>query len=348
MNRPKAPRSKLSRGERIRRAATGSTAINRTANELLPNELLAYIFSTALITLIPKRHKTFLALVCSICRRWRDVAIEASELWTTIYIHHQKHIPAAEIFLKRSKTQLLDADIEVTFDQNLMLPSRQVFSRESRLRVAESMSAHLERTRTLSLSVSDTLDTETFSALYRLMSIPHLVSLSIDVGRWSPSASPFLNSICSSHSNENDGSPLSIASSSSLTRLELTSLASAHLEYKDVRNIFMYSPSLETLILPKFGRSRGGDQEENWPIIFAPCSLRSLAVHLEYTHAEDDEFWSTAESPCPCILSFLRFPNLEYLEVVGESLLQSQSQRPFQRPIGIKNATLAAVFCAIS
>ncbi|KAK0506364.1 hypothetical protein EDD18DRAFT_1123055, partial [Armillaria luteobubalina] len=150
------------------------------------------------------------------------------------------------------------------------------------------------------------------------MSVPNLVSLSVNVRRWSPSAPPFLNSICPSHSNENDGSLLSVTSSSSLTRLELTLPISAYLEYENVRNIFMYSPSLETLILPKFGQSLLGDEGRDWPIIFAPSSLRSLAVHLKYTHAEGDELWN-AESPCPCILSFLRFPNLEYLEVVGDN-----------------------------
>ncbi|SJL05453.1 uncharacterized protein ARMOST_08820 [Armillaria ostoyae] len=321
VNRPKAPRSKLSRGER-RRVVTGSTAVSRI-NELLPNELLAYIFSTVIITLLPKEHKSFLALVCSICRRWRDVAIEASELWTTIYVHHQKHIPAAELFLKRSKTQLLDVDIEVTFGRSFNeFRSRRDFGRQSGLRVAELLSAHLGRMRTLSLSVSDTLDAENaenFSTLYWLMSAPHLVSLSVNVRRWSPSAPPFLNSICSFHSNGNDGSSSSVALGSSLTRLELTSLTSAHLEHEDMRNIFMYSPFLETLILPKFGQCRGGDQEENWPIIFASSSLRSLAVHLEYTHAEDDEFWNSAESPCPCVLGSVRFPNLEYLEVLGDN-----------------------------
>ncbi len=193
------------------------------------------------------------------------------------------------------------------------------FSRRSGLRVAELMSAHLERTKTLFLSVSDTLDAKQFSALYRLMSSPHLVSLSVNVRRWSPSALPFLNSICSFHSNGSDGPSSSVASGSSLTRLELTSLTSAHLENEDMRNIFMHSPFLETLILPKFGQSRGGDKGENWPIVVAPSSLRSLAVHLEYTHAEDDEFWNTAESPCPCVLGSLRFPNLESLEVLGDN-----------------------------
>ncbi|PBL01306.1 hypothetical protein ARMGADRAFT_420508 [Armillaria gallica] len=311
---PTAPNSNPPCGE-LRPGET--TAISRSRiNELLPNELLTYIFATAIISLLPKEHTSFLALVCSICRRWRDVAIEASELWTTIYIHHQNDIPAAELFLKRSKTQLLDVDVQVGnfFSQDRFQSPTESSNRRSGLRVAELTSVHLERTRSLSLSVSDTLVGEKFSALYWPMPTPHLVNLSVNVKGWSQSVPPLLDSICSFHSNGNDGSSSTTASSSNLTRLELIS---PFTEHEDLRNIFTHFPSLETLILPKFDQGWGEDQGENRPIILAPSSLRSLAVHLDYAHVKT---WRAAGNSrdCSCILGSLHFPNLEYLEVRGE------------------------------
>ncbi|SJL05425.1 uncharacterized protein ARMOST_08792 [Armillaria ostoyae] len=307
---PKAPNSNTSRSEHRQ---GGTTAISRI-NELLPNELLVKIFATAIISLLAKEHRSFLALVCSVCSRWRNVAIEAAELWTTIYIHNQKHIPAAELFLKRSKTRLLDVDVEVTFGRSRSRSrSPRAFTRQSGLRVAELTSVHLERTRTLSLSVNNTPGAEKFSALYRPMPTPHLVSLSVNVKGWSQSTPPLLDSICSFRSNGNDGLPSTTASSSSLTRLELTSIFPEH---EDLRNIFTYFPSLETLILPEFGPGWGRLNRVNQPIILAPGSLRSLAVHLGHSHEKSS--YAGNSSDCSCVFGSLRFPNLEYLEVLGE------------------------------
>ncbi|KAK0245534.1 hypothetical protein EDD85DRAFT_1016628 [Armillaria nabsnona] len=301
-----------SRRHQIRRQG-GTTAISRI-NELLPNELLAKIFATVIISLLPKEHTSFLAIVCSVCSRWRNVAIEAAELWTTIYIHHQNDIPAAELFLKRSKARLLDVDVEITFGRSRSrsrIP--RLFTRQSGHRVAELTSVHLERTRTLSFSVNNTPGAERFSALYRPMPTPHLVSLSVNVKGWSQTAPPLLDSICSFRSNGNDGSPSTTASCSSLTRLELTSIFPEH---EDLRNIFTYFPSLETLILPDFVPGWGRLNRENRPIILAPSSLRSLAVYLGYSHEKSSYAGNSPD--CSCGLGSLRFPNLEYLEVLGE------------------------------
>ncbi len=162
------------------------------------------------------------------------------------------HIPAAELFLKRSKARLLDVDVdvEVTFGRSRSrsrIP--RPFTRQSGLRVAELTSVHLERTRTLSLSINNTPGVEKFSAFHRPMPTPRLISLSVNVKIWSQTAPPLLDSICSFRSNGNDGSPSTTASCFSLTRLELTSIFPEH---EDLRNIFTYFPSLETLILPDF------------------------------------------------------------------------------------------------
>ncbi|KAK0478202.1 hypothetical protein IW261DRAFT_1608455 [Armillaria novae-zelandiae] len=284
-----------------------TTAISKSINELLPNELLADIFATAMIDFLPEDHRSFLALVCSTCRRWRDVAIEASELWTTIYIHNQKHIPAAELFLERSKTQLLDVDVEVdAYFEGFGYDA-------DTLRVAELTSAHLERTRTLSLSLSDVQGVTSFSTLYQLVSTPHLVSLSVDIPGWSQGIIPFLESVCAFSSDGNDSLHSNRISISSLTRLELTASVHHDLEQEDLRNIFAYFPSLETLILPKLaGKSVLEEDQEDRPTMLAPSSLRSLAVHLGTDHVYNT-------SPCFCVLGSVRFQNLEYLEVLGKN-----------------------------
>ncbi|KAK0186678.1 hypothetical protein F5146DRAFT_1227276 [Armillaria mellea] len=309
----KVPKSKPL-GSKNRRT-TRSSAISRI-NERLPNELLAYIFSTAIISLLPIEHRSFLALVCSVCRHWRDVAIEASELWTTIYIHDLKHIPPAELFLERSKAQLLDVDIQVTFEHGFWFRSPPAaFSPQRGLQVAELTSVHLWHTRTLSLRVSDEQRANELSELYQPLSAPQLVSLSIYIEEESRSAPLLLESICSLRSSGSEGSLSNTIPISSLTRLELTSLQPEH---EDMQRIFSCSPSLETLILPKFGRRWWGYQGENKPIIITQCSLRSLAVHMDSTH----EIWSselaTGSSDNCCVLASLRFPNLEYLEVLGD------------------------------
>ncbi|KAK0478215.1 hypothetical protein IW261DRAFT_1482417 [Armillaria novae-zelandiae] len=83
-----------------------------------------------------------------------------------------------------------------------------------------------------------------------------------------------------------------------------------------MRNIFTYFPSLETLLLPRFCLGRRGVQGENRPIIFALSSLRSLAVHLDHTHVKPSH---GSSSDCTCVLGSLRFPRLEYLEVLGNN-----------------------------
>ncbi|KAK0462423.1 uncharacterized protein EV420DRAFT_1639641 [Desarmillaria tabescens] len=305
----KTPKSEPS-DSKIRQGKARSTAINRI-NECLPNELLAYIFATAINSLFPISHSPFLAVVCSICRHWRDVAIEASELWTTIYIHDQSHIPPAELFLERSKTRLLDVDVQVIFGRGgSRMTGPATFNLSPGLRVAELTSVHLVRTRTLSLKVGDIQGADFFSLFYRATSTPHLVSLSIDV-KGSPRGAPLLlDSIYSFRSNGSKGLPSNTASISRLTRLELTTL-----RHEDIRTIFMYFSSLEILILPKFGQNWIGSRRENQPIVLASSTLRSFAVQLDHTHNR----FLRAPGNCSCALGSLRFPNLEYLEVLGDN-----------------------------
>ncbi|KAK0504148.1 hypothetical protein EDD18DRAFT_1326932 [Armillaria luteobubalina] len=297
------------------RQATRSTAISRI-NERLPNELLVYIFTTAISSLLPKEHRSFLALVCSVCGHWRDVAIEASELWTTIYIHSPGHISSAELFLERSRAQLLDVDIQVYLGLWSWSWNPPVTSIAQRgLRVMGLTSDHLWRTRTLSLGLNDAEDAEKLSAWYRPLSALHLVSLSIYIKQDSRSAIILLDSICSIRSSGSEGSPSNTIPISSLTRLEL---AFVRPEHEDIRRIFACCPSLETLILPKLCHIPGGIRHgKNKSIVTAPSSLRSLAVHIDFTH-EFEYFFAARSFDGYCVFPALRFPNLEYLEVLGD------------------------------
>ncbi|KAK0487597.1 hypothetical protein IW261DRAFT_628939 [Armillaria novae-zelandiae] len=306
----------MSWGSKNRRA-TRSTAISRI-NERLPNELLAYIFATTIIGLLPKERRSFLALVCSVCGHWRDVAIETSELWTTIYIHSPKDIPSVKLFLERSKAQLLDVDIQVTFGLERWFglnPWEASDGHHRGLRVVGLTSDHLWRTRTLSLCLDDANDAERISALYRPLSAPHLISLFIYIEQESQSATILLDSICSIRSRRTECSPSNTILISSLTRLELASLCP---EYEDMRRIFACSRSLETLILPKFGCIPWGTwQGKNKSIITAPSSLRSLIVHINSSH-EIEHVLTVGPFDGYCVLPAIRFPNLEYLEVLGD------------------------------
>ncbi|KAK0505637.1 hypothetical protein EDD18DRAFT_558 [Armillaria luteobubalina] len=280
----------------------------------IPSELLALIFATGLRGLSYDAHRPLLALICSVCRHWRDVAIEASELWTTIHIPLDRHLPATQVFLERSKGRLIDVYIRaVNTDRDRFI---------SRAYDAATITAvtvpHIPRVRTLVMVLADPDLYTVFSDAYRSISAPNLISLSIhlDDHVWRFGTYPQLfvanaNSLCHFVTQ---GNLLDVVPSrTSLTTLELSDYFPTHIELQD---LFNTSPYLETLILHDFVRNESGLPIEHDAaqaiIITAPITLKSLAVSL-YFHTYNNK----STTSCPCILGSLRTPNLEYLEVVG-------------------------------
>ncbi|KAK0505636.1 hypothetical protein EDD18DRAFT_547 [Armillaria luteobubalina] len=282
----------------------------------IPSELLTLIFATGLRSLSYDAHRPLLALICSVCRHWRDIAIAASELWTTIHIPLDLHVPATLAFLERSKGRLIDVYIRaVDIDRDRLTYSRS--------RAAATITAvttpHIPRVRTLVMVLADPDLYTIFSDAYRSISAPDLTSLSIHLDDcfWKPGAYPpgrFVanaNSLCRFVTQ---GNLLNVVPSrTSLTTLDLSKYSPTHVELQD---LFNSSPYLETLILRDFDRKELVDlpmeHDATSTIITAPITLKSLAVSL-YWHTHNNN----SATSCSCILGSLRTPNLEYLEVVG-------------------------------
>ncbi|KAK0208071.1 hypothetical protein DFS33DRAFT_407934 [Desarmillaria ectypa] len=276
----------------------------------LPDELLVLIFATGLRDLSSHEHQPRLALICSICRHWRDVAIEASELWTTIHISLERHIPVTQAFLERSKARLIDVDI-VTLDSDSVTAAREV---------AMITAPHISRARTLTITLPHFSIYTEISEAYRSISANNLASLSIhltyDLWPLTGHLPLFANTDSLCHFDTQGDLLNVVPSRASLTTLELANYSPTRV---DIQNLFSASPCLETLILYGFDRDEPLDrtnEEDAAPVIItAPTSLKSLAVSLYYSH-------SNGTGSCGCILDKLCIPNLEYLEMVGTTDLE--------------------------
>ncbi|KAK0478198.1 hypothetical protein IW261DRAFT_1482382 [Armillaria novae-zelandiae] len=271
----------------------------------LPDELLTLIYATGLRDLPSDQHQPLLALICSVCRHWRDVAIAASELWTTIYITLGRHLPATQAFLERSKGRLIDVYIRA------VNTNRPIIARDAAT-ITTITAPHISRVRTLVMSLSQYKVYTTFSDTYRSISATNLANLSIHLRRdiWQSETFPPLfasaNSLC--HFDTQGNFLNVVPSRTSLTTLELGNYSPIHTELQD---LFNTSPYLETLVLHGFDvtniLARYADAA---PIaITAPTSLKSLALNLYRSHG-------ASTTPC-CVLCSLSMPCLEYLEVVG-------------------------------
>ncbi len=278
----------------------------------LPDELLALIYATSLRDLTSDEHQPLLALICSVCRHWRDVAIGASELWTTICITLGRHCPATQAFLERSKGRLIDVYIKA-----LDMIDRFILAREAAMITAVT-APHISRVRTLAMGISQFKLYTILSDAYRSISATNLTSLSIHLSRdiWKFGTFPPLfanaNSLC--HFDTQGNFLNVVPSRTSLTTLELGNYTPTHTELQD---LFNTSPYLETLILHGFDvvgpLDLAGDADATPITITAPTTLKSLAVNLYRPHSD-------STTSC-CVLGSLRIPNLEYLEVVGTSVL---------------------------
>ncbi|KAK0198158.1 hypothetical protein F5146DRAFT_74931 [Armillaria mellea] len=280
----------------------------------LPEELLALVFATGLCCLPSDQHQPLLALICSICRHWRDVAIRASELWTTIHIPLRRYLPAVETFLERSKRRLINVDIEALY------PARRFSSAAGRdvAIITAVIAPHIFRVRTLTLTLQNFAIYRIFSKAYHSIAATNLASLSIRLTNdpWQITGHPplFANTEFLCHLDTQGNMLYVVPSRANLTTLELNNYSPTHV---DMQNLFNASPRLETLILHGFDIDEPlerANEDDGAPItITAPATLKSLAVSMCYTH-------SNGTSMCGCVLDKLCIPNLEYLELVGATI----------------------------
>ncbi|KAK0506384.1 hypothetical protein EDD18DRAFT_1325631 [Armillaria luteobubalina] len=277
----------------------------------LPGELLVLIYATGLRDSPSNQHQPFLASICSVCRHWRDVAIEASELWTTIYIALGRHLPATQAFLERSKGRLIDVFITA------INTDRFIIARDAAT-ITAITALHISRVRTLVMSLPQYKVYTTFSDAYRSISATNLAGLSFHCSRdiWQFGAIPplFANADSLCHL-DTQGIFLNIVPSrTSLTSLELDNYMPTH---KELQGLFDSSPRLETLILHAFDilgpRELVSEADVKPMTITAPTSFTALALNLHRRHSD-------STTSC-CVLGSLRIPNLEYLELVGSSVL---------------------------
>lgn len=278
----------------------------------IPNELLALTFATCLRGLSSDAHQPLLALICSVCRHWRDVAIEASELWTTIHITLGRRLPATQTFLERSKGCFIDVYIRGLNGNRFILAADATM-------ITAVIAPHISRVQTLAMVLAYTDLYTKFSDAYRSIFAPNLTRLSIHLNGagdiWKVGTYPplFANTDSLRHFNTQGNTLNVVPSRTSLTTLELSKYSPTHIELQD---LFNTSPYLETLILHHIDGRNVLDlpsEHDAAPItITAPTTLKSLAVSL-YWHARGDSAIS-----CDCVLGSLRPPNLEYLEVVGD------------------------------
>ncbi|SJL05431.1 uncharacterized protein ARMOST_08798 [Armillaria ostoyae] len=307
----------------------------------LPDELLALIYATGLRDLTSDEHQPLLALICSVCRHWRDVAIGASELWTTICITLGRHRPATQAFLERSKGRLIDVYIKA-----LDIIDRSILAREAAMITAVT-APHISRVRTLAMGLSQFKLYTILSDAYRSISATNLTSLSIHLSRdiWKFGTFPPLfanaNSLC--HFDTQGNFLNVVPSRTSLTTLELGNYSPTHVELQD---LFNTSPYLEKLILHGIDAvgplHLAGEADATHITITAPTTLKSLAVNLYRPHSD-------STTSCDCVLGSLCIPNLEYLEVVGTSVLDIDidlkvhfGQLDKLRTLRIQNCTLSS------
>ncbi|KAK0245535.1 hypothetical protein EDD85DRAFT_21757 [Armillaria nabsnona] len=207
----------------------------------LPHELLALIFSTGLRDLLSDAHRPLLALICSICRHWRDVAIGASELWTTIHISSERRLPAAQAFLERSKDRLIDVVVEAVYAPEQIYSSAN--AREVAMITAVQTAPHIFRVRTLTMTLHDLNIYNVFSNAYRSISATNLASLSIRLANdfWPfPGYPPLFENTKSLCHFDTQGNFLAVVPSrADLTTLELSNYSPTRV---DIQNLFNASP----------------------------------------------------------------------------------------------------------
>ncbi|KAK0185135.1 hypothetical protein F5146DRAFT_1071564 [Armillaria mellea] len=270
----------------------------------LPTEILTAIFSAAVNSASASEQPQILRCISLICRDWRAVAANSSELWTTVYISHLTDLPNAQLFFERSTPRLLDVILKFDFYVNWAISGK----------IAEAIFPHLHRVRTLNVEFDNPDTYHAFSSYYRTVvsAPPCLTSLRLHYtgSTWSFAMVPNVHLLSSPNnivSLDIHRLPVNVVSHyASLTTLSLYRI---FLDHARMRDLFLASPSLETLILAALHTFNGPNTSADLPPIDA-SSLRSLALSMDSSHRDSC-------IPGRCVISCLCLPNLESLEVYG-------------------------------
>ncbi|KAK0465994.1 uncharacterized protein EV420DRAFT_1509181 [Desarmillaria tabescens] len=270
----------------------------------LPNEILTAIFSAAVNSTLASEHSRVLCYISLVCRDWRAVAVDSSELWTTVYISHLNDLPSAQLFFERSAPRLLDVILRFDFYVNWAISGK----------IAEVTFPHLHRFRTLNIEFDNPDTYHAFSSLFRTAapSPPCLSSLRLHYtgATWSFAMIPNVHLLPSPNNIVSlDVHRLPVTVVSHYASLTTLSLYRVFLDHARMRDLFLASPSLETLILAALHTFNGPATSSDLPPIDA-SSLRCLALSMDSSHRD----------PCipgRCVISCLCLPNLESLEVYG-------------------------------
>ncbi|KAK0209194.1 hypothetical protein DFS33DRAFT_515851 [Desarmillaria ectypa] len=270
----------------------------------LPNEILTTIFSAAVDCTSASEQPRVLRRISLVCRDWRAVVTDTSELWTTVYISHLNDIPTAQLFFERSTPHLLNVILKFDFYVNWAISGK----------IAEVTLPHLHRFRTLDVEFDNPDTYHAFSSLYRTVapSPPCLSSLRLHYtgATWGFAMIPNIHLLSSPNniiSLDIHRLPVNVVSHyASLTSLSLYRI---FLDYARMRDLFLASPSLETLTLAALHTFDEPSTSSDLPPIDA-SSLRSLALSMDSSHRD-------VCIPGRCVISCLRLPNLECLEVYG-------------------------------
>ncbi|KAK0234120.1 hypothetical protein IW262DRAFT_1334476 [Armillaria fumosa] len=270
----------------------------------LPNEILTAIFSAAVNSTPASEQPRVLRCISLICRDWRAVVANSSELWTTVYISHLTDLPTAQLFFERSTPRLLDVILKFDFYVNWAISAK----------IAEAMFPHLHRFRTLNVEFDNPDTYHAFSSFYRteVTAPPCLSSLRLHYtgSTWSFAMVPNVHLLSSPNNIVSlDIHRLPVNVVSHYVSLTTLSLYRIFLDHARMRDLFLASPSLETLILAALHTFNGPNTSSDLPPIDA-SSLRSFTLSMDSSHRDSC-------TPGRCVISCLCLPNLESLEVYG-------------------------------
>jgi len=266
--------------------------------ETLPNELLATIFAYGSR---PSTHNSFRdsnlpfpLLVSSINKHWRDVALNSPGVWSCVYISGRQPLDVTRTWIRRSKGCMLDVTLNLRFVRQADVDP-----------IIDIIVPHVGRWRRFFLHATNHAGMDKVLSSIRRASAPHLKFFGIRnfgyVGEGSVRSRILLHGTPVLQSVQLEYVPLWC--SPPLVGLHTLNLDHVLPTYAEFRDIATSCPSLSELILRNFYPNL---QLHEPVTILSLSSLNSLAIKFDQ---------SQSSAPRQSFLSFLSFPNLEYLEL---------------------------------